>query len=123
MCSNGDFPRIAKPCPGCPWRVDKDASDIPAFSLEKAEALARTSPCAEGVGPTFDDTLFACHQSHEGQEFSCAGWLATVGHRHPRVRLAVAMGRLPSSALEPQADWPELHASFQEVIEKLRSTA
>lgn len=30
---------LAKPCPSCPWRVDKDASDIPHFRLELAVGL------------------------------------------------------------------------------------
>ena len=123
MNSSDNFPRIAKPCPGCPWRVDKDATDIPNFSLAKAEALANTSPCEKGFGPSFSDGMFACHQSYEGKEFACAGWLATVGHAHPMVRLAIATGSLSSSALEPSKGWPELHDDFQQVIAKLRATA
>lgn len=44
MSHNDDFPRIAKPCAGCPWRTQKDSGDIPSFSLELAESLASTSP-------------------------------------------------------------------------------
>lgn len=117
------LPYIKAPCPGCPWRVDKDASHIPMFSLAKAENLASTSPCKKGFGPSLTDSVFACHQSVEGEEFACAGWLATVGHAHPRIRLAVRTGSLPVSALEPQSAWPELHENFQEVIAKLRATA
>ena len=67
--------------------------------------------------------MFACHQSGEGEEFACAGWMAKVGHRHPAVRLAVISGRLDSAALEPGVDWPELHDSYQEVLDKLRATS
>lgn len=123
VSSTDDFPRIAAPCPGCPWRVGKDATDIPHFSMAKAESLAKTSPCEKGYGPSFTDDMFACHQSKVGEEFACAGWLASVGHAHPRVRLALMQGRLPESALAPGKDWPELHSTFQEVIEKLRATA
>jgi hypothetical protein len=123
MFDQAEFPRIAKPCLGCPWRTDKDATDIPAFSLAKAEGLAKTSPCAEGFGPSYTDSLFACHQSKEGGEVACAGWLATVGHVHPRVRLAVSIRRLDASALAPGKGWPVLHSSFQEVIAKLRATS
>ncbi len=66
--------------------------------------------------------MFACHQSRQGEEFACIGWLAKVGHRHPAVRLAVAGGRLDPEALEPGVDWPELHDSYQEVLDKLRET-
>lgn len=120
---NQHFPRISKPCPSCPWRKNKTASDIPNFSLNKAENLAGCCPDSNGMGPSFGSSMFACHQSHEGEEFACAGWLATVGHAHPNVRLAVAFGKLPVDALTPGKDWPELHESFSEVIDKLRSTA
>jgi hypothetical protein len=66
--------------------------------------------------------VFACHQSRPGEEFPCAGWLATHGHNSIAVRLMVLQGRLPADALEPGADGPELHASFDEVIAKLRAT-
>nr|QBR04490.1 hypothetical protein E1956_45825 [Paraburkholderia pallida] len=66
--------------------------------------------------------MFACHQSREGEEFACAGWLAKVGRRHPAVRLAVMSGRLVPAALAPDADWPELHDNYAEVLDKLRAT-
>lgn len=123
MADSCDFPRIGKPCPSCPWRVDKDARHIPNFDLEKAEGLAQCCPDSRGFGPSFGSSMFACHQSAEGQEFACAGWLATVGHAHPNVRLAVAMGRLPETALAAGKDWPKLHRSFPEVLEKLRASS
>lgn len=113
---------IAKPCPSCPWRVDQDATDIPKFDPELAEGLARCCPDKRGMGPDFGASLFACHQSKDGAEMACAGWMATVGHRHPGVRLAIAMGRLDASALRPGKGWPELHSNYQSVIEKLRAT-
>ncbi|MGI0646776.1 DUF6283 family protein [Pseudomonas aeruginosa] len=123
MSDSKPFPRIAAPCPGCPWRVDKVATDIPHFSLERAESLASTSPCAKGFGPSYTDNMFACHQSKEGEEFACAGWLASVGERHPAVRLSVFRGTLPMSALKPGENWPQLHTNYQEVLTKLRATA
>ncbi len=75
------------------------------------------------MGPDFGATQFACHQSRAGREVVCAGWLAVVGHCHPAVRLGVALGATPVEALSPGEDWPELHASFAEVIGKLRVTA
>ena len=121
--STTPFPRILKPCPSCPWRVDQEADDIPHFELALAESLAECSPDAKGMGPDFASSCFACHQSKVGEEFACAGWLATVGHRHPKVRLAVTMGRLPVEALTPDPDGPELHATYVEVLDKLRRTS
>lgn len=113
---------LGRPCPGCPWRCDKSAADIPGFSLEKARGLAATSPDARGFGPSFGAPLFACHQSKEGEELACAGWLATVGACHPNVRLAVISGRLDGVALRPAPDWPALHDDCGDVLRKLEQT-
>lgn len=112
-----------RPCPSCPWRVDQDASTIPNFRLDLAENLANTCPSERGYGPDFGSPQFACHQSREDAEIACAGWLAQVGGAHPNVRMAVMAGKVPVEALTPGEDWPELHESFDEVIEKLRATA
>lgn len=111
-----------RPCPSCPWRTGNTADMIPGYDHEKAENLAATSPSVDGTGPDFGAPIFACHQSSDGQEFACAGWLATVGHRHPSVRLAVMAGRVHPSQLEPGPGWPELHTSFADVIANLRAT-
>ncbi|MDP9606125.1 DUF6283 family protein [Variovorax sp. NFACC27] len=112
-----------QPRPSCPWRLDQDARSIPNFSLDKAEALAATCPDARNMGPGPDAAMFACHQSRIGAEVHCAGWLATVGHRHPAVRLSVLRDRLDPGRLEPGADWPALHENYGQVLEKLRATA
>lgn len=74
------------------------------------------------MGPDFGASMFACHQSKEGREIACAGWMATVGHRHPGVRLALAMKRLDPAALRPGAHWLALHPNYQQVLKKLRAT-
>jgi len=114
---------VRRPCPSCPWRLDQDAQAIPHFQLALAERLARTCPDERGMGPDFGASWFACHQSQPEQGIVCSGWLASVGHCHPGVRLAVARGDLDVEELAPGGDWPPLHASFQEVIAKLRATA
>lgn len=114
---------LPKPCPSCPWRVDQTASDIPNFDIEKAEGLAECCPDHCGASPAFDAPIFSCHQSKEGAEFPCAGWLATVGHRHPRMRYRAMLGDIPFEALEPGKDWPELHENYGDVLDKLRDTA
>ena len=114
-----------QPCPSCPWRVDQDASAIPNFRLELAEGLDKTSPDEKGYGPNFTPAgepppMFACHQSTEAKYVVCTGWLAVVGSAHPVVRLAVMKGEYDPEDLRPGAGWPELHKTFQEVIQKLR---
>lgn len=109
---------VRQPCPGCPWRRDAHAEEIPNFSLKLAEGLAATSPDEQGMGPDSFAPQFACHQSKDGEEIVCAGWLAAVGEAHPMVRMAVLRGDLPEGALDHK---PELHETYQEVIEKLRA--
>lgn len=75
------------------------------------------------MGPSFGAPVFACHQSREGEEIVCSGWLASVGDAHPNMRLMVAAGKLDAEVFSPGDDWPALHCSFAEVIEKLRATA
>ena len=111
-----------RPCESCPWRRDRDARDIPEFSLELAENLAGTCPDERGMGPDFGASWFACHLSREGSEMPCAGWLAVVGHAHPGVRIALREGRLNPEAISPASDGPELHDNYVEVLEKLRRT-
>lgn len=113
----------AQPCPSCPWITSNTAADIPNFDLALAEKLAACSPDERDVGPNYDAAMFACHQSREGAEIACAGWLAAVGNRHPRVRLAVTMDRLDPAALQAGPGWPALHASYGDVLVKLRATA
>lgn len=106
------------PCKSCPWRREAHAGDIPGgFSLVLAEGLAATSPDEHGFGPELASPQFACHQSRDGDEVVCAGWLAAVGNAHPAVKVAVLRGTIHPSALQPR---PGLHETFAEVIEKLR---
>lgn len=113
-----------RPCPSCPWRVDQDASAIPHFQLELAEGLAGT--CRSEVGEDIPpgQPMFACHQSRgPGEEVVCVGWLAVEGYGHIGVRVGVALEKWSPEVFRPGEDWPELHGSFREVIEKLRRTA
>ena len=109
-------------CASCPWRKDREARDIPNFSMDLAEQLAATCPDERGVGPDFGANWFACHLSREGQEIPCAGWLATCGSAHPGVRLAIRDGRLAPGALQQPTGSPALHATYAEVLAKLRAT-
>lgn len=74
------------------------------------------------MGPSYLDPIFACHQSRLNEEFACAGWLAKVGHAHPRIRYLVSTGKLPAEALKPGPEWPVLHSNYQDVLDKLRET-
>lgn len=98
------LPHARRPCRDCPWRLDSPPGQFP---LERFEALRSTSDQSGLQAP-----MFACHQSAEGRDVACAGWLATEGHNHLGVRLAVALGRLNPVALRPRAGWPRLFSSY-----------
>ena len=114
--------RGVRPCQACPWVQGRKAADIPAYEHERAEALASTSPDERGFGPDFGSPIFACHESREGEEFVCSGWLASVGAAHPNVRLAISAGALDPARLDPGEGWPPLHRTFAEMIANLRAT-
>lgn len=117
------MPLVSKlPCKTCPWRLNQSAADIPNFSLALAERLRATSPNEHNVGPDWTAPQFACHQSEQGKEVVCRGWLAKAGHAHPLVRLAVIKGQVDVETLTPAEDWPALHETYPEVLEKLRRT-
>lgn len=100
-----------RPCRECPWRLDTPPGK---FEACRYDALRETSG-RRGDEAGLTAPMFACHMSPDGQEYACAGWLATVGADHLGVRLAVVTGRLPAVALEPGPDWPELFAGYEEM--------
>ncbi|MFF7198321.1 DUF6283 family protein [Streptomyces sp. NPDC008079] len=120
MSVKRQMPRCLKPCGRCPWRKDVSPGE---FSLERFKSLWNTShqpdPNAIRSGEdVLGQPMFACHKTPEGNEKSCAGWLAVAGYNNLAVRYAVAVGTLPESALTPGDGWPELFSSFEEMVER-----
>lgn len=108
---NDQMPHRRFPCGGtqrCPWRLDAAPGQFPA---ERYEALRVTAE------QNLTAPIFGCHDGApgSGEDVACAGWLAVVGHRHIGVRIAVASGRLPASALVPGEGWPDLYGSYDEL--------
>lgn len=90
---------------------------IPNFRIELAEKLVHSTE------PHIGAPQFACHQSRPEQEVVCAGWLVRYGWDNIGVRIGLITGKYTPEMLEPGEDWPELHETFEEVIQKLRATA
>lgn len=109
-----EMPHCVRPCANCPWRRDSPAHEFP---IERYAALRATSG-HPGLEAGLGAPAFACHKSHPGRDRACAGWLAVAGIDHLGVRLAVAIGRLQPTVLQPGEDWPELFASFDEMAER-----
>lgn len=106
-------PHRRYPCGNCPFRRDVPSGEFPA---ERYDAL-RASVGAPGEEAGLNAPLFACHKSIVGRSETCAGWLATVGYQHLRIRLAVVLGTLPAECLRPSAGWPDLFDTYDEMAE------
>jgi hypothetical protein len=106
-----DFPYQDRPCNNCPFRADIPAGEFPP---ERFAAL-RNTVGERGREAGLSAPIFACHKSTPGRDRACAGWLATCGYSHLRVRLAVATRALPGRMMEPGPDWPELYNSYDEM--------
>ena len=66
-----------KQCKTCPWKADTTVTDIPNYSLDRHLNLASTIADLSGNLPTINEPLkvMACHNSSEGKEYECIGWL------------------------------------------------
>lgn len=112
-----DLPYRRYPCAadktsnGCPFRKDTEPGE---FSQCRYDALRETVGQA-GAEVPLGGPVFACHKTEEGKDQVCAGWLAVCGVEHIGVRLALSMGRLPASALQPGPGWPELFETYEEM--------
>ncbi|WP_410659529.1 DUF6283 family protein [Amycolatopsis sp. lyj-112] len=113
------------PCGPCPVRADNCDSPDTKFPAERWRALAKTVRDPEtGQHPTLGDRILGCHKGEPRTEadLACAGWLVRFGADHVAIRLAVATGRLPASALTPGANWPPLHETWAEMVREHTST-
>lgn len=63
-----------KQCAKCPWKVSTDPHDIPhGYSEDKHLKLACTIAEDTSFGRTLN--VMACHDSVEGEDNYCIGWL------------------------------------------------
>ncbi|MGW1989654.1 DUF6283 family protein [Embleya sp. NPDC001921] len=112
LADTGPIPYCTFPCRKCPW---KPSTPPGQFTAERYVEMRETSPQHDNDEPDWGAKLFACHKTPLGEERACAGWLASVAHRHLGVRLAVAQGRIPRSVLAPRPDWPALFETYPEM--------
>lgn len=61
-----------KQCAKCPWRKDSDAYQIDAYNLYKHKQLTNTITQSYKSEPLH---VMACHESPDGDESYCLGWL------------------------------------------------
>jgi hypothetical protein len=100
-------------------RADNCDNPEAKFPAERWTALSSTVRDPQtGTQPFPGDPMFGCHKGEPGtnDDLSCAGWLVQFGFDHLGVRLALAQGRLPASALEAGDTWPPLHETWDDVV-------
>lgn len=102
-----------EPCAECPWVKTTEPGQFPRQRYEQL----RNTTGQPGKEVGIEAPLFACHKSQEGKELPCAGWLVAVGYFSLKVRLLLSRGELPVEAMTAGDDWPELHGSFEEMME------
>lgn len=87
-------PRVQ--CKQCPWKKGSNPRDIPGeYSEEKHHALTRTI-AEPGVLRGEGLRMMACHETPNGRELPCVGWLVQqLGPgNNLDLRLAVMQGRV-----------------------------
>lgn len=82
-------------CAKCPWKTSTDPCDIPnGYDEGKHRALSSTIAEPGALRP--DGLRMACHETPQGKELPCVGWL--VNQLGPGnnigLRFAVATGRI-----------------------------
>ncbi|WP_318515693.1 DUF6283 family protein [Photobacterium leiognathi] len=108
------------PCKQCPWKKSSKVggSDIPNFDIELMRNLVNTCPPANVDISQRDDfrKLFACHESPEGKEKVCAGYVARDGQFNLNLRLLAAMSKTNVLAIVENAEKHELYDNFHDML-------
>lgn len=84
-------------CRKCPWRVDVDPTDIDNYDRDMHEAMIDRLSHRGGFETVLHGLrIMACHESKEGAEFPCVGWMAhELGPgNNIGLRIAAAAGRI-----------------------------
>lgn len=100
-------------CQGCPWRVDSDLSTIPGYDRRQHRDLAQTI-VDDGILDLSRPVRFmACHNSSDGNDFECIGWLRNqLNSNNIGLRLMM-IGCVNSGEIEVVG---EQHLTFEETL-------
>lgn len=112
-----------KPCPSCPWiKANPPTGElIPNFDIGMMRNLANTVPPKGSEEGGFFN-LMACHKSKEGEEFACAGYMATVGLRFNNMARYFALREnVDVQSLFNNADKLDLYQDFYHMLEDYES--
>ncbi|AEM88884.1 DUF6283 family protein [Streptomyces violaceusniger] len=110
--------RLNGPCGDCPWRTDVEPGQFEAYRFDSLKTTS-TQPEVTSAADVLGQPMFACHQTQEGREQACAGWLVVAAAQgNLRIRLALATGDLPPEAVEPGPGWPPLFESYDAMADR-----
>ena len=104
----------SKQCAKCPWKVETDPSEIPrGYSRQKHRDLKKT--IAAPASLEFSKTLnvMSCHESEDGDEQACVGWLHNQLGIGNNIGLRLFMRNHDLSDMEI---FGEQHEHFEETI-------
>lgn len=82
-----------KTCEECPWRKDVPVGRFPPERFVRLRTTVQQDRL-------FNNPLFACHKSKEGDENACVGYLLRDGNINIAVRFAASQRRFRFEELE-----------------------
>ena len=111
--------RRVKQCEKCPWKVSTDPNTIPdGYSRELHAGLKSTIASRHMM--SFGGTMaaMACHESPQGLEAACVGWLMNQLGPGNNIGLRMQMMRC-TNGHAIQLDGPQ-HQTFEQTLPKRR---
>ena len=109
----------SKQCSKCPWKTQTDPNDIPNYDLERHKKLKDSCATPEDYLRDLYDmrerNFMACHESIEGNEMHCIGWLMNQLGPGNNIGLRLSMRKYDCSELET---FGEQHETFEDTLPK-----
>ncbi|MCY9872968.1 DUF6283 family protein [Vibrio barjaei] len=109
-----------QPCKHCPWKKSsvKGGFNIPNFNMSLMYSLENTAPKKDCSPEELDDfrKIFACHDSKEGNESACAGYVARDGQHNLNVRFLAATQKVNLQDIIDASEQHELYDNFHDML-------
>lgn len=104
-----------KQCAGCPWlKSAKPREDIPRYDESRHHDLKETIACPGSITDLKTLRMMACHETPDGAESPCVGWMHHQLNEGNNIalRLAAVQGRVQT---DYELRGPQ-HESFQDTL-------
>jgi len=104
-----------KQCEKCPWRVDVDPNDIPnGYSRELHAALEDTIATLGVLDTPGGLRMMACHDTPEGREQACVGWM--MNQLGPGNNIPLRVHVIHNRDLADVETVGDQHATFEDTL-------